>query len=108
MSKLMPQFITVAMELPLSCMISAMYNQVIGPGPNSKIIMKTKTPPIIKFPALSKSAHPTTPLMIASAAVDQRRRGFLPTTPNNAIPPKVAKKLTTPTIPVMALGESDE
>lgn len=36
MIKFTVQFITVASETALSCIISAMYNQVIGPDANSK------------------------------------------------------------------------
>jgi len=45
---------------------------------------------------------------MARAAVVQRRSGFLPTYPSNAIPPNVARKLTTPTIPVMVLALRDD
>jgi len=41
--KLTIQFRTVATLYDLSCIISDMYNQVIGPEENSKIAMKTKT-----------------------------------------------------------------
>jgi len=42
-NKLTSQFKTVAILTDLSCMISAMYNQVIGPDENSNNAMKRST-----------------------------------------------------------------
>lgn len=40
MTTTMPQFIAEANDVALSCMISDMYNQVMGPDVNSNTIMK--------------------------------------------------------------------
>ena len=105
MSKLIPQFITVAIEEPLSCIISAIYNQVIGPGPNSKIQMKTNTPAIRTTGKLLKKAYPTTILIIARSKLVTNIICFLPALASNSIPPNVARKFTIPTSPVMVVAE---
>lgn len=63
--------------------------------------MKIITPAIIKGPIDFNKAKPTTKLMIASARVVQSNKNFLPALASKSIPPKVAKKFTTPINPVI-------
>ena len=107
------QLRTVATETDLSCMISAMYNQVMGPEENSKTAMKARTRMTVGYvqtleASLSSSISaclvaylrlqtPTISKMIDISAFMLSIIVLLPALNRRINPPNVAIKLTRPT-----------
>ena len=85
-------------------MISAMYNHVIGPGPNSKIDMNIITPPILPIGHSIWKEIPIKALIKIIVIWHQSMILRLPNLARRAIPPNVVKKFTRPTIPVIVVA----
>lgn len=106
-TKLTIQLMTVAILTALSCIISAMYNHVIGPGPNSNSEINTMVKMMTGMSLPYKLSHPIRTKVIAIARLHHIIIVFLPARDKNTMPTKVATKLTEPTraVTVLPLNE---
>lgn len=115
-TRFISQLSTVATDTDLSCMISAMYNQVIGPDENSNTVIKARTKITVgmvhtlvsspTYPSESMSDYlvdyfklqtPTITRMNAMRAFILSIIVLLPSLNRSSSPPNVAIKFTSPT-----------
>ena len=117
MTRFINQLSTVATDTDLSCIISAMYNQVMGPEENSKTAMNARTRITVGYVQTLESSPsvyvgssisfclvaclrlhtPTMSKIIAMSAFMLSMIVLLPALNRRYMPPNVAMKLTSPT-----------
>ena len=104
MIQFMPQLRPEANEVALSCIISDMYNQVIGPDVNSNAKMKAVRARITGICMSYRLRTPASSKIITIAAEPQTIRVRLPNLAKRARPPNVAKKFAAFRIGVATPG----